>query len=49
MDRDDQYREAAKSAAREFAKWPAWKKSPPSVPVEREKGNGSSGGKKDKP
>jgi len=48
MDRDDQYREAAKSAAREFAKWPAWKKAPPSVPVDREKSNGSSDARKEK-
>jgi hypothetical protein len=45
--RDQEYERAAKAAAQEFEKWPDWKKSPPSVPIERKHDNGDSGKSKD--
>jgi hypothetical protein len=40
--RDQEYERAAKAAAQEFEKWPDWKKSPPSVPIEKKLENGGS-------
>lgn len=44
MDQGDQdYERAAKAASQEFEKWPEWKKSPPSVPIDEKQDNGGSG------
>jgi hypothetical protein len=32
--RDELYRRVAESAQRDVARWPSWKKSPPTVPVQ---------------
>jgi hypothetical protein len=45
----DAYQRSAESAAREFARWPEWKKTPPTAPIDRRANGSSDYEKKDQP
>jgi hypothetical protein len=45
--RKDAYQRSAELAARDFARWPDWKKSPPMAPIDRRASTNGDQEKKD--
>lgn len=45
--RKDPYQRSAESAARDFSRWPEWKKTPPTAPIDRRATGSNDHEKKD--